>query len=165
MKLNQLLVISIAAFVAVAAFNSVSSFKRQPSIPLEIVSAHGLWAHTYGKVYSSPEEQSFRLAIFHETASRINAHNSNPDKTYTQGLNQFSDMTDEEFRVKFGMPEMTPEDIDAFNSLPVAYESKSELLQDPVSVDWRSAGIIPPVLNQGKCGSCWAFSAASVAEA
>lgn len=33
----------------------------------------------------------------------------------------------------------------------------------PTSVDWRSA--LPPIKNQGQCGSCWAFSATCALEA
>lgn len=35
----------------------------------------------------------------------------------------------------------------------------------PSSLDWRDRGVVPPVLNQGACSSCYAFSAAAVISA
>jgi len=38
-----------------------------------------------------------RRAVFEDTVRTIVAHNSNPINTWKQGINQFSDMTEEEF--------------------------------------------------------------------
>lgn len=34
----------------------------------------------------------------------------------------------------------------------------------PAALDWREAGIVPPIRNQGGCGSCWAFGTVGVME-
>jgi C1A family cysteine protease len=34
----------------------------------------------------------------------------------------------------------------------------------PLTLDWRRHGVVNPIRAQGKCGSCWAFSAIGVIE-
>ena len=51
----------------------------------------------FGKQYNSFKEYVQRKAIFEANLKEIEKHNQLKDNTYTQGLNQFTDMTQEEF--------------------------------------------------------------------
>ena len=57
----------------------------------------GKYQTEFGKQYTSPKEYVQRKAIFEANLKEIEKHNENRANTYTMGVNQFTDMTQNEF--------------------------------------------------------------------
>lgn len=104
--------------------------------------------------------------LFERELSRVRAHNSR-NLSWKMGINQFSDMEESEKRVVLGYRK----DIgylrrgDGRLASPAhAVGDRAQLAALPTSVDWRTANIVTAVKDQGHCGSCWSFAAASTIE-
>ncbi|KAL9273572.1 Cysteine protease XCP1-like protein, partial [Drosera capensis] len=74
-------------------------------------------------------------------------------KSYWLGLNEFSDMTHDEFKSRYlGLNAGLPK-----SGKPSNEFTYRDMVDLPKSIDWRKKGAVAPVKNQGSCGSCWAF--------
>jgi hypothetical protein len=114
----------------------------------------------YGKSYPTPHEEAHRRAVFHRNVAFIAAHH---DPLYTVAINEFADLTFDEFSTrKMGLlPLPLPS---SSSSSPGAAHLLEAATRLPTQVDWREKGVVTRVKNQLDCGSCWAFSAAGAIE-
>jgi len=112
----------------------------------------------FNRQYASEEEYAARFETFKETLEFIETHNADTSKTHKVGLNQFADMTHEEFRQKITPKVKRPLD----NGAQFVHEPSG--LKLPPTVDWRQSGAVTPVKDQGVCGSCYTFGSAGSLE-
>lgn len=108
------------------------------------------------------DERTKRKEVFESNLAMIRQHNSDPDKTWFATVNDFTDMTNEEFRARRGYKPHQTSGLAATKQLG----SQVSIGDLPDTVDWRTKpGVLSDPKNQGACGGCWAFSAVESLEA
>jgi C1A family cysteine protease len=119
----------------------------------------------HGKQYQSMEEEMKRIDIFYQHLNMIEKHNRG-QHSYQMGVNQFTDLTPQEFKQTLGLGKPWGKKLERPNTLGRIAHWLSRENQDtlPASVDWRTKGVVTPVKNQGQCGSCWSFSTTGAIE-
>uniref|UniRef100_A0ACD5XDN1 Uncharacterized protein n=1 Tax=Avena sativa TaxID=4498 RepID=A0ACD5XDN1_AVESA len=127
-----------------------------------MVERHEQWMAQHGRVYKDSAEKAYRLEVFRANVAFIESFNA-VDHTFWLGVNQFTDLTNDEFRAMKTNKGIAKQD--GVVRVPTGFKY-SNVSADalPTSVDWRTKGAVTPIKNQGQCGSCWAFSAVAATE-
>ncbi|MFQ6651686.1 hypothetical protein Gotur_023909, partial [Gossypium turneri] len=101
----------------------------------------------YGRKYESKLEKEKRLNIFKENLEYIESFNNGGNRSFKLSLNEFADMTQDEFIAahtgyKMQVNPIMPE------STSFRYENVSDV---PTNFDWRDQGAVTPIKYQGQC--------------
>ncbi|PWA41797.1 Cysteine peptidase, histidine active site-containing protein [Artemisia annua] len=108
--------------------------------------SHEQWMAHYGRIYKDAYEKEQRSKIFQENVKYIDSFNNAMNKGYKLAVNEFADLTNEEFRTtrnRYMAHECSP------STSAFRYENVTAV---PSSIDWRTNGVVTPIKDQGQCG-------------
>eukprot|EP00486_Rosalina_sp_Unknown_P006161 CAMPEP_0201571220 /NCGR_PEP_ID=MMETSP0190_2-20130828/13886_1 /ASSEMBLY_ACC=CAM_ASM_000263 /TAXON_ID=37353 /ORGANISM="Rosalina sp." /LENGTH=349 /DNA_ID=CAMNT_0047995633 /DNA_START=164 /DNA_END=1213 /DNA_ORIENTATION=+ len=154
-------IIALLLGVAAAEPTWMQELNLEQLEELDTIKVFDQWAQAFDKEYECPGHAAEKYLVWLDNMHTIASINSQ-DLSYKLRMNQFGDMTKDEFKQYIhGDLGSCLNPLKRDKTYVIGGDSGSmyhEPVNAPASVDWTTKGVVTPVKNQGQCGSCWAFS-------
>lgn len=142
--LGVALILTLGAFVNEAQSRALQD--TSTSIPMS--KRFEQWIARHGRVYKDIHEKHKRFQIFQQNVGQVESFNSAPNQPYKLAINQFADLTNEEFKAsRTGFKGHVCSPILGSSSFRYA-----NVTVPPSTMDWRQKGAVTPIKDQGQCG-------------
>jgi C1A family cysteine protease len=138
----------LITFMLLILGTMISQAMSRTFLEASLVERHEQWMAQYGRNYDNAEKKK-RFKIFKENAKFIDKFNNEGNHTYKLNVNEFADLTNEEFvasRTGYKIPTLRSSP----KTTTFKYKSLTEI---PMSMDWREKGAVTSIKNQGSCGT------------
>ena len=144
---NHRLIFAAILFLA-GMWASQATSRSTLDQPSSMTARHEQWMAHHGRVYKDQAEKERRFKIFKDNVEFIESSNNAGTRPYKLAVNEFADLTDEEFNASHnGYRESTNSKLS--KTTLFRYGNVSDV---PPSIDWRQKGAVTPVKNQLHCG-------------
>ena len=159
-----ILIITITLAAAVSEFSLEQDFQLMESLkdqPKELFKQYHRIFEKHSEYSLESDAALARYKIFKHNLKWINQENKKHGYQ-KYGINQFLDLTDEEYHSKYLMKTEVLEQLMGVESSFGNAEDYNTVKQDVTEFSWMEH--LFPTRSQGSCGSCWAFAAVNAIE-